>query len=131
MGFIALPTSRNTRGYDILILDPTTNVGKGIQVKCTDRRDFPICSTYVDGFEEKLKETIVCDFVLVDISNTDLPVFYVMPKGDMLKLMENLIKGYIAKSRRELSKEKQQLWTIKLSRFEKELESYKNNWNGL
>jgi hypothetical protein len=41
MNIIALTTSRNTKGYDIVVLNPETNKGKGIQVKCTDKKDFP------------------------------------------------------------------------------------------
>lgn len=132
---IALTTSRNTEGYDIVVLNPKTNRGKGIQVKCTDKKDFPICATYFKSFEEELRRKIACDYVLVDISN-EPPQFFVMPRNELLNVMENIIKGYAAKyysqeERKGVNERKKQLWTINISKLEEELKKYKDNWDSI
>ena len=35
---IALPTSRNTRGLDLIVLHPDTNKAVGLKVKCSDQK---------------------------------------------------------------------------------------------
>jgi len=45
---IALPTSRNTKGYDIVVLNPNTNKSLGLQVKCNLNKDFPIFRYWKD-----------------------------------------------------------------------------------
>jgi len=135
LNLIALTTSRNTEGYDIVVLNPKTNRGIGIQVKCTDKKDFPICATYIKNFEEELKQKIVCDYVLVDISNKP-PRFFIIPKDDLINIMANLIKKWTAKfytqqERQWRNEKKKQLWTINISKLEEELKKYEDNWNSV
>ena len=65
---IAMPTARNTKGYDIVVLNPKTKKAVPIQVKCTDKRDFPILNTHWRDYEDRIEDSILCDFVFVDIS---------------------------------------------------------------
>jgi hypothetical protein len=58
MNLIALTTLRNTKGYDIFVLNPETNEGKGIQVKWTDKKDFPIANTYLKIVKEELHQKL-------------------------------------------------------------------------
>lgn len=133
MKLIALTTSRNTKGYDIVVLNPMTNKGKGIQVKCTDRKDFPILNMHTEDYEKELRQKITCDYVLVDISN-NIPRFLVIPQQDMLKILEKKVRDWTARNhkvRHEETGKKKQLWTINISKMEGELNKYEDNWESI
>ena len=134
---IAMPTSRNTKGYDIVVLDPKTNTAVGIQVKCTDRKEFPVLSTNWRDYEDKIMEKIVCDFVFVDISDLDKPTYFIMADTEVKELLKSSIKKYASDygGRHGLSwesmlnkemteKRKPNLWVVSL----KQIEAYKDRW---
>lgn len=134
---IAMPTSRNTKGYDIVVLDPKTNAAVSIQVKCTDRKEFPILSTHWRDYEEKIREKIVSDFVFVDISDSDKPNYFIMADKEVKDLLKFLIKKWASdyEGRHSLSWEtmldkesteklKANLWVIS----SKYIEAYKDRW---
>ena len=112
---IAMPTSRNTKGYDVIVLNPETNRSIGIQVKCSDRREFPVFSSYWKNYKEKIDEKVISPFVFADISDINNPAYYVLTKDEVKSLME------------EKNKKKPELWALKLS----DVEKYKNNWNSI
>jgi hypothetical protein len=66
MNLIALTTSRNTKGYDIVVLEPSTNQGRGIQVKCSDKSEFPVMQSLLRDYQQEIPKKIVSDFVFVD-----------------------------------------------------------------
>ena len=130
---IAMPTSRNTKGYDIVVLNPETNTAAAIQVKCTDRKDFPILSSHWRDYEEK----IVADFVLVDISDSDKAKYFIVSDKDLKGILRSSIKKYASDYgkkhnqswERMLDSEKTErrkpnLWAIKLS----DIEAYEGKW---
>ena len=126
MNIIALTTSRNTKGYDIVVLNPETNKGKGIQVKCTDKKDFPVVNALLKTLHEELRNKIICDFVFVDIS--DEPRFFVLSKDEVINIIETNTKEWLTMSKHSKPPEesnKRILHTIKLPSIEK----YENNWN--
>lgn len=126
MNIIALTTSRNTKGYDIVVLNPETNKGKGIQVKCTDRKDFPVVSTLLRTMHEELRKKIICDFVFVDIS--DEPRFFILSKDEVINIIETRTKEWLTKPNHRKPPEESNkpiLHTFKLPSIEK----YENNWN--
>ena len=135
---IAMPTSRNTKGYDIVVLNPETGAATGIQVKCTDRKDFPVFSSYWKDYEEKIEEKVMSDFVFVDISESDKPNYFIVSDGDLKNLLKSTIKNYWHKfSERhngltweqclEYEKTKKpQLWSLKLNDIDKE--EYRGKW---
>ena len=131
MNIIALTTSRNTKGYDIVVLNPETNKGKGIQVKCTNKKDFPITNTYLKTINEELQKSITCDFVFVDISG-EQPRFFILSKDDVCNIIKTNTQRWLATSKHRkpteeimVTETKKQLHTLRLSHIEK----YENNWN--
>ncbi len=127
MNIIALTTSRNTKGYDIVVLNPETNKGKGIQVKCTDKKDFPVVRTMLKTIHEELEKKIICDFVFVDISN-EQPRFFILSKDEIIGIIETNTNEWLAKSKHKKPPEESEreiLHTIKLPSIEK----YENNWS--
>ena len=92
---IALPTSRNTKGYDVITLNPSTNKSIGLQVKCSDRREFPIFSSQWKNYEDKLNEKIISPFIFVDISNIDHPRYYILTEKEMKNFMKNTFNDYV------------------------------------
>ena len=136
MNLIALTTSRNTKGYDIVVLNPNTNRGKGIQVKCSDfpkGEKFPVMSSFLRDYLEKIEEKIVCDFVFVDISNPDQPRFFVVPMEELRGTMKKHIENYEKKQEEKTHKKpnnkekKPKLWVLKLE----EIEKFENNWGAI
>ena len=134
MNLIALTTSRNTRGYDIVVLNPSTNRGKGIQVKCSDQREFPIMQSFLKDYLEEIQKKILCDFVLVDISNPEQPRFFVIPQEEMKSVVKKSIEEWMyrtshRKSIEEMKKteEKKQQWTLDLD----DIGKYEDNWKPL
>jgi hypothetical protein len=133
---IAMPTSRNTKGYDIVVLNPETNKSIGLQVKCTDKKEFPVMTSYWRDFEKKI-EGILCDFVFVDISNPDKPRYFLLSDAEIKNLLKSKTENYLSKYKnrynltlkeileREKNEErKPQLWAVNLS----DLEKYEGKW---
>jgi hypothetical protein len=129
MNIIALTTSRNTKGYDIVVLNPKTNKGKGIQVKCSDvqsnkKKDFPVVGALLKTMSEDLRKKIICDFVFVDISTIEKPRFFVLPKDEVIRIIETNTKKWLSNGKAHKESNKRILHTIKRS----EIEKYENNW---
>ena len=80
LNLIVMPTSRNTKGYDIVVLNPCTNKSVGLQVKCSDRKEFPIFSSHWKNYKEKIDEKILSPFVFVDISEINNPRYYILTR---------------------------------------------------
>ena len=134
---ITMPTSRNTKGYDIVVLNPETNAAVGIQVKCTDRREFPILNSHWKDYKEKIKEKITSPFVFVDISDPDKPNYFIVSEEDLKSLLQSLIERYISDygqkhglswgkmlEMERAGKRKPDLWVVRLS----DIEVYKDRW---
>jgi hypothetical protein len=130
MNLIALTTSRNTKGYDVVVLNPYTNRGKGLQVKCSDREEFPIMQSFLKDYEQEIQKRILCDFVFVDISNSDNPRFFIIPLKEMRRVIKISIEEWIHQPHKkpieEMKKteEKKQQWTLGLE----DIEKYENKW---
>lgn len=134
---IVLPTFRNTKGYDLLVLNPETNKSIGLQVKCSDRKEFPVFSSYKRDYKQKMNEKILCDFIFVDISNLNKPRYFILSKEELKKVLISFFKKLIKNHQRkhhltftELKKDmekqkKPELWVIKLG----DIEKYENNWD--
>ena len=134
MNLIALTTSRNTRGYDIVVLNPSTNRGKGIQVKCSDQEEFPIMQSFLKDYVEEIQKKILSDFVFVDISNLAQPRFFVIPQEEMKSVVKKSIEKWIYRTPKRKSvketkrtEEKKQLWTLDLD----DIVKYEDNWKPL
>ena len=134
MNLIALTTSRNTRGYDIVVLNPSTNRGKGIQVKCSNRGEFPVMQSFLKDYLEEIQKKILSDFVFVDISNPEKPRFFVVPLEEMRKVIKTSIEEWIYHSTHRKSIEemkrtekKKQQWTLDLG----DIIRYEGKWKPL
>jgi hypothetical protein len=51
LNLITMPTTRNTKGYDIMVMNPATNKATGVQVKCTDKKDFPVIASHWSDYK--------------------------------------------------------------------------------
>lgn len=136
MNYIALVTSRNTKGYDVIVLNPRTNKGMGIQVKTIDnpKKEFPILSANFPNYEQKINEKIVCPFVFVDISDMQKPNFYIVPQDKLKRIVKEMIIRYekrLEKEQPEKFKEKMNprykadLWAVKLDY----IKQFENQWH--
>lgn len=134
---IAMPTSRNTKGYDVIVLNPKTNKSVGLQVKCTDRKEFPIMSTYWRDYEQKIEEKILSDFVFVDISHPEKANYFILSKREVKDVLKSSIEKYLHRyqQKRNLTlqqlfekeiaeKKKRNLWVIGLNA----IEEFKDKW---
>ena len=125
---IALPTSRNTKGYDVVVLNPTTNKSIGIQVKCSDKKEFVIFGSNFKNYPIKIKEKILSPFVLVDISQwikTGSTVgYYILSESEMKKLLGKKMKRYISTHPHRKAVKKPAPWSLKI----KDIQKYKDEW---
>lgn len=137
---ISMPTSRNTKGYDVVVLNPTTNKSIGVQVKCSDRKEFPILSCHWGDYKDKIKEKIIAPFIFVDISNFDALGYYILTKEELRELMKINIEKYINNRQRKfgmtlqelLEKEKREkrksdLWVLRLD----DVKDFKDKWDSI
>lgn len=135
---IAMPTSRNTKGYDIVVLNPETNVALGIQVKCTDRKEFPVLTSHWKDYVQRIEGAILSDFVFVDISDSHKPNFFILSEKETKNLLKAVFDEYLQKyqqrchltweqmlEKEEREKRKPDLWVIRLSH----VEGYQDKWD--
>ena len=135
---IAMPTSRNTKGYDIVVLNPETNRALAIQVKCTDKRDFPVLTSHWKDYEQKIENKILSDFVFVDVSDPDKANYFIVSKQEMKDLLKSSINLWAHQyqqrhtlnweqmlEKEETGGKKPNPWVIKLS----DIEEYKDRWD--
>ena len=135
---IVMPTSGNTKGYDVVVLNPKTNKSTGVQVKCSDKKQFPVMSSHWRDYTEKMEEKILCDFVFVDISDISKPRYFVLSDREVKNVLKSNIERYLDKYKEihkltskqevleieEKEKKKAQLWALKL----REIENYEGKW---
>ena len=92
---VVLPTFRNTRGYDLIALNPNNNKSLGLQVKCSDKKEFPVFSSYWYNYKLELNRKVLAPFIFVDISDLDNPTYYILTQCEIKCLMKNKIENYI------------------------------------
>jgi len=97
MNLIALPTSRNTKGLDLIVLQPDTNKSIGVQVKCSNKREYPIFASFWHDYKEVIQEKIISPFVFVDISVIERPEYFILSKNQITKEIQTKIQNYINK----------------------------------
>lgn len=137
---IAMPTSRNTRGYDIVVLNPGTNAALGIQVKCSDRKEFPVLSSHWKDYKERIDQKVTSPFVFVDISDLQRPKYFVVSEEDLKSSLQSSIAGYVGAygqkhgltleamlEMERAGKRKPDLWVVRLS----DIEEYESRWETL
>jgi hypothetical protein len=132
---IALPTSRNTKGYDIVVMHPETGKSIGIQVKCTDKKAFPILNSHYGDYTQVIEDKIVCPFVFVDISDKAKPRYFILSDKEMEQSLKKVIEGSMKRRGERLGQnqeeilqkekgKKPQLWALALG----EIECFENHW---
>jgi hypothetical protein len=137
MNLIVLPTSRNTKGLDLVVLHPDTNKSIGLQVKCSDKNESPVFSSFWYNYKEMMKSKIISPFIFVDISEIEKPKYFILSQKQITTLLQKKIKDYIDDYTKRnnatfdeiCNKEKDKRknadnWTIKYS----ELSAYLDNW---
>jgi len=138
---IALPTSRNTKGIDLIILDDETNRSVGLQVKCSDRNEYPVINSYWDNYKKEIQRKIISPFVFVDISdisNINNPKYFILSREETINVLTEVIEQYIARylqkknqTRDEVIRErkkagkKKDVWVIKQELIKK----YEGKWD--
>ena len=95
MNLIALPTSRNTKGLDLIVLHPDTNKSVGLQVKCSDKKESPIFSSFWYNYKEVMKSKIISPFIFVDIYELEKPKYFILSQEQITTLLQKKIKNYI------------------------------------
>jgi len=136
---IAMPTSMNTEGCDIVVLNPKTGRTASIQVKCSvqaDKGGFPTISSTWTDYNQKVEERISADFfVFVDISNPDKPNYFIVSKNEVKALLRSRIEQYLQRYRQKHTREqmlqreksKSAPWTIKLISIKRN--EYEKRWD--
>lgn len=140
MNLIALPTSRNTKGLDLIVLQPDTNKSIGVQVKCSDKKEYPVFSSFWYDFKEVMQKKIISPFVFVDISVIEKPKYFILSKEQIIEVLQNCIEGYIdtcvrrkkenvadVHNREREKIKKKDPWALKHN----QIEIYLNKWDSI
>ena len=88
---IAMPTSRNMQGYDVIVLNPETKLSLPLQVKCGGKNGFPILKAHWRDFEQMIEKKVLSAFVFVDILDPDKPNYFIASEGEMKELLKSSI----------------------------------------
>jgi len=134
MGHIALVTIRNTRGVDIVAMNPEKNKAIGIQVK-TRKGDgdgvyFPIginCKIDdLDDYDKKIKNP----FVFVQITKEKIR-YFVIPAKNIIRLCKEDFESYMksAKHRKPVEdiRKANQIFGVEVS----EIKDFEDRWDYL
>ena len=134
---IALPTSRNTKGIDLVILNDESNKSVGLQIKCSDKKEYPVINSYWHDYEEEVRKKIIFPFVFVDISDINKPRYFILSKKEAVNILIKEIREYVNRylqrtqnpideilAQRKQNKNRKDVWVIK----QEWIESYENKW---
>lgn len=133
-GYRAVLTSRNTKGVDLYVDDPETGKIVGVQVKTFRPKGkdhlkyfFPV--SYGKSCEiDQL--VFLYDFIFVEIQPDLAEHFYMVPKGDMVRLLKEHWESWRDHKHR-IPFEEQSKKTIPLCLFVHQLTPYENKWENL
>jgi hypothetical protein len=139
MGYNAVPTSRNTKGVDLVVHNPSNDKAVGVQVKTMRQnhkkdysKDFYAVKTAVPEEMEKEEYSFSNPFVFVYIHQSEKPAprFFIAPKEDTFRLCREQWDKYVLESRHENIKEtakRKQPLSITIQ----QLEEYEDQWQNL
>jgi len=135
---IALPTSRNTKGIDLVVLNDESNKSVGLQIKCSDKKEYPVINSYWYDYKEEIRKKIISPFVFVDISDINQPRYFILSKKEtvnvLIKTIEEYIGRYLQKTQKSIdeilaqrkkNKNRKDVWAIK----QEWIEAYEDKWN--
>lgn len=118
-GYIALLTTRNTAGIDIIVSNPDTYKSTNIQVKATEKND----NWMLSAKDEKPHENLF--FVLVDLRKTK-PQYYVVPSKLVAKRIAKHHKEWLEEVGKKRPHKDTPIRHFRLQ--DSEMEKYRNNW---
>ena len=139
MGYIAVPTSRNTKAIDLIVHNPRNGKAVGLQVKTLRQKHKkdPLKDIYavidaipaeMDKVEDKFFNPFV--FVYVPTSEKPSPRCFIVPTKMVFRLCKEQWETYVRESKHEdiasTAKRKQPL-SIAVG----QLEIYENKWDQL
>jgi hypothetical protein len=139
LGYVALPTIRNLKSFDIVAFKTDLTKTFYLQIKSTDRKSggFPVMTfskeANADNYKEELKEKIGSDknlfYVFVSLSNDvrEMPNFYIVPAKAVWESIASRIKQELENKPKMSLVGQLMAWGyygIEQSGGEK----YKNNW---
>ena len=139
-GLIALPTMRNTKGYDMVVFNPIRNKGIGLEVKANEspKQGFPVLTSNFANCERMIEQRIMCPFVFVDISDVENARFFLVSPQPLKSILSNNFRNNKEKVRSKDPKKyeekmdpnykKGDLWTVKPEQLG-EYEIKGNKWH--
>lgn len=106
MGYLALLTTRNSKGPDIVVYSIETNRGRGLQIKTSREGSFPICQSTLTDYLEVIDKKVSSDYVFVDISNDEDHLFFPVLRDKVKAITRDSIENYINFSNHKTSIQK-------------------------
>ena len=95
MGFNVATTSRNTKGCDLIVLDPLNGKSCALQVKTIFHKQTPLIIG--SGRYDRLDELkLLYNFVIVK-KEESVYRYYIVPREDMKRLIEEAWKHFVEK----------------------------------
>jgi hypothetical protein len=136
-GYLALPTTRNLRAFDLVVMNQETGKSIGIEVKTREpkkgesRIQFTVIQAtgesilYGDALEKRIKS----HYVFVCLPPRGHPKFFIVPKNDVKRLTKESIECYF-EMRKHPRKPKEQVLksSAPVGPYLKQLEKYQDKW---
>ena len=135
-GYIALPTSRNLRAFDLIVMDQETGRSVGVEVKTREPRkgekvQFKVIQAtgesilYGDALEKRIKSC----YVFVCLPPEEQPTFYIVPRDDVVRLVKESVKYYF-ETRKHPRKTREQILKSRypVGPYLELLKKYKDKW---
>jgi hypothetical protein len=126
MGFNVATTSRNTKGCDLMVLDPLSGKSCALQVKTIFHKQTPLIMG--SGRYDRLDELkFLYNFVIVKREES-VYRYYIVPREDMKRLIEEAWKHFVDKGKHRVPPDKSMvqpldIYTWQLSPYEEKWES--------
>ena len=135
-GFVALPTTRNIKSFDIVAFQQDLSKVVFLQIKSTDRpkSGWPVYTIPADeNWQEYLKKAISLGdnffFIFVELPTADKgePSFYIVPSCDVADMLIQDITEWLDKHKKSKPAKQLLAWGYGGLRHEIK-ETYQNNW---
>jgi len=115
-GYIALATTRNIKGVDLIVQNPRTGKSLGIEVKTRkyggEKNELEILYqiTKASGheilYEKLLEKRLKSHYIFVYFPSEDKPPrYFVVPKDELIELVKKNIKDYLESKKHRKTRE--------------------------
>jgi hypothetical protein len=135
-GFVALPTTRNLKSFDVVAFQQDISKAVFLQVKSTDqpKSGWPVYTIPADeNWQDHLRKSVSLGdsffFIFVELPTGDKaePSFYIVPSREVADMLIQDITGWLDKHKKSKPAKQLLAWSYGGPKYETK-EKYQNKW---